>query len=98
MLILMKDKRNSILLVTLLLSANYKVVTDLSWSGLLEKPHFLGRSRNVYHFMELEGSLLCMQELATGLYPEPDESNVPPPILVLSDAFFVIIPSMPLSP
>jgi hypothetical protein len=25
--------------------------------------------------MEPEGSLLCSQELSTGLYPEPDQSN-----------------------
>jgi len=33
--------------------------------------------------MELEGSLLCLQETASGSYPEPDESNLQPPNLFL---------------
>jgi hypothetical protein len=33
--------------------------------------------------MELEGSLQCSQEHATGPYPESDESNSHPPTLFL---------------
>jgi hypothetical protein len=37
--------------------------------------------------MELEDSLTCSQIPAIGPYPEPDESNVHPPILFLKDPF-----------
>jgi hypothetical protein len=37
--------------------------------------------------MELEGSLLCSQELATGPHPEPDESSPHVPTLFLTDSF-----------
>jgi hypothetical protein len=32
-------------------------------------------SQEILRFMETKGSLPCSQELATGLHPEPDESN-----------------------
>jgi hypothetical protein len=37
--------------------------------------------------MEPEGSLSCLQELTTGPYPEPDESNPHPEIHYPYDPF-----------
>jgi hypothetical protein len=37
--------------------------------------------------MELEGSLSCSQEPATGPYPESDESNPHPPTLLSQGLF-----------
>jgi hypothetical protein len=34
--------------------------------------------KNAQHFMETENSLTCSQESATGSYPQPDESSLPP--------------------
>jgi hypothetical protein len=48
------------------------------WSRvLLEKLMIiqLGKKFVSSPFMELEGSLSCSQQLATGAYPEPDESS-----------------------
>jgi hypothetical protein len=42
--------------------------------------------------MELEGSLLCLKELVTGLYPEPDESSPQPAILFFMLHFNIILP------
>jgi hypothetical protein len=38
--------------------------------------------------METEGSLLCLQELATGPYSEPDKSSLHPNILCLEYPWF----------
>jgi len=35
--------------------------------------------------MKPQSSLLYLQEPVTGLYPEPDESSLHPPILLLPD-------------
>jgi hypothetical protein len=43
--------------------------------------------------MEPEGSFLCSQEPATGLYSEPDRSNPHPPSLFLLELIVFIIQS-----
>jgi hypothetical protein len=48
--------------------------------------------------MESEGLLVCSQELATGPYREPDESNPHPHTLFLYDHFKIIISSTPWPP
>jgi hypothetical protein len=40
-------------------------------------------TRTSQNFMELEGLLPCSQELSTGPYPEPDQSNPCHPIIYL---------------
>jgi hypothetical protein len=42
-------------------------------------------SRTSQHFMEPEGSTPCSQDLSTGPYPEPYQSNPLHPILSLSN-------------
>jgi hypothetical protein len=41
--------------------------------------------------MEPEGSLQCSQELSTGPYPQPDQSNSYHPILSLRNASELLI-------
>jgi hypothetical protein len=43
--------------------------------------------------MEPEGSLLCSQELATGLYPESDASDPQLPAISLRPLSNIILPS-----
>jgi len=46
------------------------------WSGiLLEKLIVTSWSRNSLPSMKPRGLLLCLQELATGHFPQPDESS-----------------------
>jgi len=49
--------------------------------------HSVKKSPPPPSFLESEGPLLCLQEPASGPYPEPDESNSPLHILFLWDSF-----------
>jgi hypothetical protein len=53
----------------------------------LRSRQLCSHSRISQHFMELEGSLSCSQKPSTGLYPEPDKSEPPHPILSLQEPF-----------
>jgi hypothetical protein len=48
--------------------------------------------------MELVGSLPCSQELSTGPYPEPDQSNLYHPILSLCICMYVCVGGGPNQP
>jgi hypothetical protein len=49
---------------------------------MVRGPSLEANKRNSQHFMKAQGLLHCLQESATGLYPEPNESN-PTQILLL---------------
>jgi hypothetical protein len=48
-----------------------------------EKPPVASYSRTFQYFIVLESLLQCLQDAATGRYPEPDESSLHYPILFL---------------
>jgi hypothetical protein len=53
--------------------------------------------KNVHSFMEPKDSLPCSQELTTGPYPQPVESNPHHALILLQDPFYIIFQITPRS-
>jgi hypothetical protein len=65
---------------------NFSILNQLSGTESLRSHQLLSHSWNSEYFMECKGSLLCSQEPATGLWPEPEMN----PVYIFSSYFFKI--------
>jgi hypothetical protein len=69
---------------------------DLYWIQLAQDRHngaLLCTSNELRRLLNPKGSSPCSQELATGPYPEPDESGLHPKTAFLELHFNIIVPS-----